>query len=81
MLRFLENRENDNGIELKKVKNTYPIFIPDFAINPLLMWEEEGEYYFKRGVIFWIKQEHESFDIYELEREASFNDICNSLEL
>lgn len=82
MLKFLRKKDNDKGIKLKKITNSYPIFIPDFVVkNPFMMREEEGECFFKRGVIFWIKQENESFDIYELEREASFNDICNSLEL
>lgn len=82
MLKFLEKKDNDKGIKLKKATNSYPIFIPDFIVKKNSYDARRGRrMFFKRGVIFWIKQENESFDIYELERKASFNDICNSLEL
>ena len=36
MLKFLEKKDNDKGIKLKKITNSFPIFIPDFVVKNLL---------------------------------------------
>lgn len=57
MLKFLRNKDNDNGITLKKVADSYPIFIPDFVEkNPFMMREEEGECFLNKVLFFGLNR-------------------------
>jgi|GEM_PF-5112542 hypothetical protein len=57
MLKFLEKKDNDKGIKLKKATNFYPIFIPDFIVKKtLMMREEEGECFLNEVLFFGLNR-------------------------